>query len=281
MLSFNRGHASAIIAEINKHRPELPLIVGGPDLILHPRLIEGTRVSVVQEAEEIIVPVAQAVLSHGNLADIPGIIFKDEAGAVREGAPFVYTDDLDKIKFPRRELLRDNKGYTVIGRKASHAITSIITSRGCPRKCAFCAHGAIAYQKYRRRSAANVIAEFAQIAKQGYRVVGIVDDNFTADKPRAMEILQGIIGLKANFTLVVQGRVDAADPELFRLMKKAGVKLITFGLESGNQDVLDFYNKGVTVEQNRAAIRMADKAGLYSAGLFIYHKTPPLGAGSP
>jgi len=173
------------------------------------------------------------------------------------------------MKFPRRDLLRDNKGYSILG-KRSRDITTIITSRGCPRKCTFCAHNALAYQKYRARSADNVVEEIRTIGGQGYKILGIVDDNFTADKIRAKKILTGIIGMNARLTIAVQGRADSADAELFSLMKKAGVVLITFGLESGNQEVLDFYNKGATVETIGNAVKLADRAGLYTAGMFIF-----------
>jgi radical SAM superfamily enzyme YgiQ (UPF0313 family) len=75
--------------------------------------------------------------------------------------------------------------------------------------------------------------------------------------------------MNAGLSLAVQGRVDAADFELFCTMREAGVKMITFGLESGNQDVLDFYRKETTVGLNAAAIRLADRAGLYTGGIFI------------
>lgn len=270
MLSFNRANAMEIIAEINRMRPELPVIVGGPDCILHPRLISGTKATAVEESESIIVPLVEAVLSGGDLSEVPGILYPHPlTGEPVAGAAYAYAKELDAIKFPRRELLRDNKGYNIIGEKASRNVTSIITSRGCPKRCRFCAHNAIAYQKYRARSAANVLAELQQLAKDGFEIVGIVDDNFTADKKRATEILYGIIDLKLKFSMAVQGRVDAADYELFHLMRKAGVKVVTFGLESGNQDVLDFYNKQSTVAMNEKAIRLADKAGLYTGGLFI------------
>jgi anaerobic magnesium-protoporphyrin IX monomethyl ester cyclase len=269
LLSFSRKNAFTIIQTINLLRPELPVIVGGPDCILHPRPIPGTVLTVGCEAEKIIVPVIDAVLSGGSLRELPGVVFRDESGVIVHGPQYHYEADLDKIKFPRRDLLRDNKGYSILG-KRSRDITTIITSRGCPKKCTFCAHNAIAYQKYRARSAKNVVEEIREIARQGYRILGIVDDNFTADKVRAKNILEGIISLNAKFSIAVQGRVDAADAELFGLMKKAGVALITFGLESGCQEILDFYNKGTTVNQIKNAVVLADRAGLYTAGMFIF-----------
>ena len=269
LLSFSRKNAYAIIQTINQMRPGLPVIVGGPDCILHPRPIPGTVLTVACEAEKIIVEVVDAVLSGKGPEQLPGVVFRDASGAVKNGRPYYYEDDLDRMKFPRRDLLRDNKGYSILG-KRSRDITTIITSRGCPKKCTFCAHAALAYQKYRARSAENVVEEIRLIAGQGYKILGIVDDNFTADKVRAKKILTGIIGMNAGLTIAVQGRADSADAELFGLMKKAGVVLITFGLESGNQEVLDFYNKGATVEKIGNAVELADRAGLYTAGMFIF-----------
>ena len=269
MLSFNREHAFEIIKKINELRPDLPVIAGGPDCILHPRAIPGTKLTVCQEAEHIIVQIVDAVLNNSDLSKLPGVVFQNSLGMIICGKVYEQNNNLDRYKFPRRDLLRDNKGYSVIGKKASRDITTMITSRGCPKHCVFCAHSAIAFWKYRMRSVQNVLDEIKEIAEQGYKIVGIADDNFTANKKRAMAIMQGICEMKPGISFVVQGRVDAADFELYSLMKKAGVKGITFGLESGNQEVLDFYDKETTVEQNRKAVTLADKAGLYTAGLFI------------
>jgi len=270
IMSFNLEEAHSLIEDIRNEFPHLPIIAGGPDLILRPRRIEGTVATVCHEAETIIVPLVQAILQKQNLGSIPGICFRDADGETVWGPEFTPQMNLDKVKFPRRELLRVNKGYSVVGKKRSAKITSLITSRGCPKQCSFCAHGAVSYRCFRQRSTENVLEEIRQIVTEGYEVIGIVDDNFTADKKRAMKILAGIKAMNAKLSLAVQGRVDAADPELFRSMREAGVKMITFGLESGNQDVLDFYRKDTTVAMNAAAIAMADRAGLYTGGIFIF-----------
>lgn len=269
IMSFNRDQAFSTISLLHSIKKSLPIIVGGPDLILHPRYIENTEVTVCSEAESTIVDIVNTIFNKGDYSQLPGIYYKSDEGEIIEGEPYNYIKNLDEITFPSRHLLRKNKGYSIIGEKASQNITTIITSRGCPKKCSFCAHGALAYQKFRQRSAENVLQELEEIAQDGYKIVGIVDDNFTADKRRAKIILKGIIERKLNLIFAVQGRVDAADPELFKLMKKAGVRCITFGLESGVQQSLDFFNKDTTVEQNRYAITEADKAGLYTAGLFL------------
>ncbi|MBN1758366.1 MAG: radical SAM protein [Chitinispirillaceae bacterium] len=269
VMSFNLKEACGIIADSNQLFPDLPVIAGGPDLILRPRYIEGTAAVVCHEAETIIVPLVRALIDGGALGDVPGIIYKNGDGEVCYGPPFNPVMNLDTIRFPRRALLRYHKGYSVIGRHRGSKVTTLITSRGCPKRCRFCAHGAVSYRCYRQRSAENVLAEIAAIVHDGFEVIGIVDDNFTADKKRALAILRGIKAMNTRLSIAVQGRVDAADEELFAAMREAGVKAITFGLESGNQDVLDYYEKGSSVEENAAAIRMADRAGLYTGGIFI------------
>ena len=269
VLSFNRTSSHSLIQTVRRLVPSLPIIAGGADCILHRKPVPGTVLTVVEEAETIIVDIVAAVLENRPFSELSGVVFTDGRGMVRQGRPFRYPRDLDFIKFPNRALVRDNKGYSIIG-KRSREVATIITSRGCPRHCTFCAHGAIAYQRYRARSPENVLREIEIIAAQGYRLLGIVDDNFTADKARARSILQGIIDREIKMTIAVQGRVDAADFDLFCLMRQAGVRGITFGLESGNQAALDFYNKGTTVAMNERAVRLADKAGLYTGGIFIF-----------
>jgi anaerobic magnesium-protoporphyrin IX monomethyl ester cyclase len=269
LLSFNLNHADHCIAIINRLRPELPIIVGGPDCILHPRSIPGTRLTFCHEAEAVIIQIVEKVLNNGDLSELPGIVYADDSGRECHGLPFQQPNDLDSIRFPKRELLRNNKGYAVIGKKRSRKVTAMITSRGCPKQCAFCAHGAIVNRVFRQRSSRNVLDEIKQIADQGYEVLGIVDDNFTANKTRAAEIMNGIIDMKLDLCIIVQGRVDAADKVLYSLMKKAGVVFIAFGMESGCQEVLDFYKKETTVEQGRNAVILADEVGLYTGGIFM------------
>jgi len=134
MMSFNRDHSNHVISTINTLRPELPIIIGGPDCILHPRIIPGTILTVCHEAEKIIVQIVDAVLNHHTLSEIPGIVYNGINNNVLYGKEYICNDNLDTIKFPRRELLRDNKGYSVIGKKASRKITNLITSRGCPKQ---------------------------------------------------------------------------------------------------------------------------------------------------
>ena len=145
----------------------------------------------------------------------------------------------------------------------------MITSRGCPFRCRFCTRHVSSMKKFRKRSVDNVVKELQEINEE-YNSVMIADDNFLADVKRAHQILDHIINYDLDLELYIQSaRVDTAEKKLFIKMKQAGVKHVYFGIESGNQDVLDFYNKQITLDQIRHAIALSNKMGFFTRGTFI------------
>jgi anaerobic magnesium-protoporphyrin IX monomethyl ester cyclase len=126
-------------------------------------------------------------------------------------------------------------------------------------------------QKYRMRSTNNIVAELKEIQQQGYRHVAFADDCFPANIKQAHALFDAII--KENLDLkfsVTASRVDLADQELYQKMRLAGVTHIQFGLESGNQDVLDFYHKQTTVDAIRKAVVLSHEIGFFTIGSFIF-----------
>lgn len=99
----------------------------------------------------------------------------------------------------------------------------------------------------------------------------ICDDNFLADVKRAHKIFDMLIERGTSIDLLIMGaRVDSAERELYKKMKKAGVRVILYGLESGNQDVLDFYNKKITLQQIREAVSLGSEMGFLTSATFIF-----------
>jgi len=146
----------------------------------------------------------------------------------------------------------------------------MITSRGCPYRCSFCSRDLFIGRKYRQRSAENVLQEIEYIVDQGYNGIIFVDDNFLLSKDRTMRIMDGIIDRNLDLNMIVEGaRVDSADEKLYNKMWEAGVKLISFGIESGNPDVLSFYNKNITLDQIKKAVKLADSTGFFVSASFI------------
>ena len=274
--SFNREDVAALIKDIKKVKPEVKIITGGPDITLHPRLIEGSDLSIAGEVEKTAPEIFDALIHGRDFSNLHGAIYKTPLSKrILHGKESYYESHLDSINFPARELLRaedKSQGYSLFGNKYKTKIATIIVTRGCPFQCRFCAHNAVTAQKYRKRSVENCLGELEQLHKEGYSILGFADDNFLSIVNRELVkgILKGIIERRYEFIIIVEGRVDSAkDPELYALMRKAGVAGVVYGMESMNQEVLDFYHKQTTVELNRKASQLAFKYGLFSIAHFI------------
>jgi len=138
-------------------------------------------------------------------------------------------------------------------------VDSIVTSRGCPFRCRFCCNIA---QAYRARSPHNVMEEIVSRYEEGIRNFDIADSNFTFDKERALAIFNLIKKERLKISFRIKSRSDSIDEELVKKAKEAGAYLISLGMESGSQKILDRMSKGTTVETGVRACDMVMKAGL-------------------
>jgi len=181
---------------------------------------------------------------------------------------------LDELPFPAHHLFPDPRLYTnpqpLISRKAP--ALAIFTSRGCPYSCSFCYKGTFGYG-FRARSPQNVLEEWELLVRK-YQVaeIAIQDDIFNFDIPRAIEICRLIVERKLIVPWCTPNgiRADRVSPELFAAMKEAGCERVAFGVESGNQQVLDGIRKNETLEQMRNAFALAKGAGLKTMGFFMF-----------
>jgi len=264
-----------ITKKIKEFNPNIPIITGGPfcTFMKNRSLTEipFTDVCVTGEGEEVIIDLVRYFEGKKNLSDIHGIFYKN-GEQIKKGKPLKIIKDLDTLHFPARHLV-DKYDYGKISnlRLLKPKATAMITSRGCPFKCKFCARygNVIEGWGFRQRSAENVVEELIEINEK-YGSVIIYDDCFLADKKRSHEIMDKLIEKGTSIELMIEGiRVDSEDEELYRKMKKANVKLVSFGIESGNQDVIDFYDKKFTLEQARKAVRLSRKMGFLILSTFI------------
>jgi radical SAM superfamily enzyme YgiQ (UPF0313 family) len=264
---------SNVIKEIDQ---DIPLIIGGPHCSYVQRRslddIKHADISVIGEGEQVIPELAKYLQGKKKSTDIHGIYFRNN-GSITKGKPLQVIKDLDTISFPARHLTEKyDYGDFPFGFKLRKMVTSIITSRGCPFNCRFCTRYANVINRwgFRQRSAENIIQEVQEIDDK-YESINIVDDSFLADKKRAHKIFDGLLKMGKDIEIVIHGaRVDTAEKELYRKMKNAGVKYIYFGLESGNQDVLDWYNKKITLSQIRQAINICREMNFITIGNFIF-----------
>ncbi len=258
------NNVKKIIQDIKEVNNKGVILCGGPHCNITQEYIEGSFITCIGEVEGYIVQILHLIETKKPLEVIPGLIYKKD-GELVKNTGVMKINNLDSSIFPAWELL-DKKKYGYIG-NAQLDLAWIMSTRGCPFNCYFCAR--MLYSKYRERSVDNVVAELKSLVKQGYKYIAFGDDNFLLNKNRVHEIMERIILEKINIKMAVQGRVDSADFNMFQKMRKAGVIAIFFGIESANQDVLDFYNKKTTVEQGIEAIKTANQAGLITIGFFI------------
>ncbi|MCK4365173.1 MAG: B12-binding domain-containing radical SAM protein [Thermoplasmatales archaeon] len=259
---------------IKQFFPDKTVIIGGPHCTIQGKETLNeikADISVIGDGEKVIIEIVDALDNKKDLSKVHGIFYR-ENGKIKNGLPPVEIDDLDSIDFPARRLIKHyaygKDSLTGITYFARGKLTTIITSRGCPFDCRFCVSKSI-FDKCRLGSAENVVKEMEEISKD-YDSVFAVDDNFLMDKKRAHEIMDLLIEKKLNLDIWISGtRVTDADEELYKKMKKAGVKSMEFGIESGNQEVIDYYNKKITLEKVEKAVRLSKKIGFLTVGNFI------------
>ncbi len=188
-----------------------------------------------------------------------------EGGAVREGAAAELPAALDDFPFPAYDLLETMAPYktSLFG----PVYTLVLSSRGCPFQCSFCAY---CRSKYRERSAENVVKELKWL-KEGIGLKNFVffDDTISLKRERTMEIFRRMADSGLGLKFGICTRVDLLDEEMVVAAKAAGCVEIGFGVESGSQKVLDLAKKGITLDQIRKAFALCRKHGMKSIASVI------------
>lgn len=212
------------------------------------------------EAEFSIVQLCTALSNKQDLASVKGLIYRTETG-IKLNPPSDDPADLDALGIPDRSLLPvEGKAYNYyMLQMGPRHVESLLTSRGCPYACGFCAN---IRGPYRARSPESVVEELVQIRTSGVNIIDIIDANFTLDRQRAMRIFDLMIKEKLQISFRFKSRVDQIDEELVHKAQSAGCHLISYGMESGVQEILDRMDKHTTIEQNAHAGEITKKAGL-------------------
>lgn len=207
--------------------------------------------------------------------NIPGLIWR-ENGSVRSNPP-VFLDDLDALGFCAWDQIQPQT-YP----QAPHGafferfpISPIITSRGCPYACTFCAAKTVAGRKIRLHSIPHVLAEVELLYRDyGIREIHVIDDTFTQYARRVKEFAEGMAELRKRGIKVSLGfpngvRLNTITEDLLRDLKRAGCYSMLVGIESGSQRILDAMKKNLTLELVRERVALIKKAGLSVYAFFI------------
>ncbi len=241
------------------------LIAGGPFPTCKPEsFLADFDVVVRGEGEETMVD----LLAARSVAAVPGTVVAAAGGGTAAGPPRPFATDLDALPFPARDLL-PNAAYISHGRRRyGHAVTTVMSSRGCPYSCEFCSN-VVFGASYRERSPANVVDEVEETLALGYDRIAFVDDVFTLSRERVGAVCDEIERRNLRFGWECFARVDGVDRATARRMRRAGCRTVFFGVESGNDGILSVMRKGITAAQARKAIWAAHDAGLEVGAFFI------------
>lgn len=229
-------------------------------------------IGVIGEGEETIVELVKALQLKENLSSVKGIAFRETGKIiVTQLRPPIH--NLDELPFPAYHLLPVGKYKPRIYENIKHkkiVYMPVFSSRGCPNYCNFCDSHILFGRTVRYRSVENFLKEIDFLVKTyGVNLINVHDDTFTLDKNRVIRICNELISRKHDLQWICQSRVNTIDETAFMKMKEAGCYLVLFGIESGNQKVLNFIRKGIVLEQARKAIALTKKAKLKSITSFI------------
>jgi radical SAM superfamily enzyme YgiQ (UPF0313 family) len=200
-----------------------------------------------------------------NLRGIKGIAWrKGEEILLNFPRPFI--SDLDDMPIPMHELL-PLQSYRMPLIKG--AFTFIVTSRGCPAGCTYCIKHVSYQYSARLRAPKLIMEEMWQLKKLGINNIHMYADLFTVNRDQVIELCKLMIEEKIDLHWTSNSRVDYVDEEMLTLMGKAGCRLISWGIESGNEQILKHARKGAYPDKAERALRWAKKAGIMNWGYFI------------
>lgn len=255
MKSYRYKDSFALMARIKEALPHIPIAVGAAHIsTAKERVLEecgAIDYGIVKEGEETLLELCQ----DKPLAEIKGLIYRD-AGKIIFTGERPFRRDIQSLPWPKYEKF-ELKKYWYPG-------MVVLSSRGCPEKCTFCAAPVVSGNWWRFRTPESMGEEVSYWYDKGYRRIEYLDDNFTLDQNRAMKFCELIISknYKGLILNVPQGvRADRVSKELLQKMKEAKFESIIYGVEVGNEKMLKLLKKGETLEVIEKAIRDAVDVG--------------------
>ena len=267
------------IAEITKAVGNIPVIIGGAHSCALPHeTLEDKNIDyvVIGEGEETLSLLLKNIEKNETPDHIDGLCFKKNGNLIINPKQ-QYISKLDELPFPARHLFSMDK---YINSKKIHGFqlkrtpyTTMITSRGCPNRCVFCAIHSIWGRKWRSRNPIKVVDEIEYLVKEyGIREIHFEDDNISLSKTRMSKICDEICNRKLDISWATPNgiSVNTLDRDLIAKMKKSGCYRLFLAIESGNQFVLDhIIKKGLSLEKVKAVNSILKEFDIEVNGCFV------------
>lgn len=277
---LTRGYQQSknIIHCLKQRHKKLPIVIGGTQVTAAPKeVIRDLKAdfAIIGEGEVTLSELATAIQEgKKSFRKIMGLGFKTANGKVIINQPRPLIKDLDSLPFPAWDLMPPKKYRIapILEPAKAFPIAPILSSRGCPFNCSFCASNVTWRRKIRFRSPKNVLAEIKMLKNDfGIKEIHFCDDNFTMDIKRAEKICDLMINEKINLPWQCPNgvRIDRLTLILLKKMKKAGCYALGLGIESGNQQILNKNNKNLNLKIVPRVLKNIKKVGIESYGFFI------------
>lgn len=267
-------HITPIPVETMRPYPSLDFaLVGEPDLTIRD-LLDHLEGKIDQRTPEINAMFTKTDPAYApsfnedgsvNLRGIKGIAWRNKDDILLN-FPRPFVADLDDMPIPMHELL-PLQSYRMPYIKGP--FTFIVTSRGCPAGCTYCIKHVSYQYSTRIRSPKLIMEEMWALKKLGINNIHMYADLFTVNRDQVVELCKLMIEEKINLHWTCNSRVDFVDEEMLTLMGKAGCRLISWGIESGNEQILKHARKGAYPDKAERALRWAKQAGIMNWGYFI------------
>lgn len=266
--AYNAGDLARKIKELNQN---IKIIVGGVHITAVPEetmeRFPDFDIGVIGEGEETIVELLGALRANKNLAEVKGLIFRENGELIKnEKRPLIR--NLDSLPLPAWDLLPELKRYygPPAWSLSQGASGLLISSRGCSNACTYCDRGC--FGEYVRAHSADYFMRMVKdlYSNHNLKQFRINDDNFLLFKPRLKEVCQRLIDENLKIKWSCFARADNVDEETLILMKKAGCWQISYGVETGSQEIHDLEKKNLTLEQIKKAIALTKKIGIRTIG---------------
>lgn len=254
MLTANYPVARIVCNKLKRHRPDLTIVVGGVHATLaHHELIKDRCFDFIVRGEGEFTMLE--LVNSAPLHQIKGLSYRDKAGRPVHNEDRPPIDPLDILPFPARDLYITSTHMMDLGQ--------IVTGRGCPFGCTYCASPLLWQRRIRYRSIPDVVTELKLISKKYQSsMIYISDDTFTLKKDRTLSLCDHIIDRGLAITWKCDTRVDCLDDKLVERMKQAGCELIKIGVESGSERILKEIQKGITKQKIRKAVACIKRHGI-------------------
>ncbi|NWF53585.1 MAG: cobalamin B12-binding domain-containing protein [Syntrophaceae bacterium] len=267
-------NAAKIALAVKERNPETRVLVGGPHITALPeetlRRFPVFDFAVLGEGEAALPDLLEVLEGKMNPDRVESAVFR-QGEKVRVNPRRRFIEDLDRLPFPAFDLLPEFP-------QAYHApflnyqkgpTASLTSSRGCPQACNFCDRSVFG-NRYRYFSEDYLWDLISLLHRQyGIRHLVFTDDQFAAFRPRLVRLCEKLAGGGLDLRWNCDARVDSVDPDLLRIMKRAGCWMISYGIESGSQKILDHLRKGIMLDQVEQAVRWTQEAGIRAKGLFM------------